>query len=249
MKNNNVISREIKKEKMKQNRKSIERILISFGYALKKILGKKANHGILEGFLSELLEQEITLQRIKCEEKDLNRVDILGKDKDGENVLIELIYTSEIYYHHRLMYEISPAISDRLFDKDERVYVDRTYSINIVYCKKRPGRKYVYCGGLAFKDRITNKEIHLSKADRKAFQVLIADVNLTEYIIILNSFDNTINNGLDEWIYFFKNNAVKDDFTAKGLDKAKEVLSYDKLTPKEQKDYDNWLRDHREKII
>ncbi|MDR2644039.1 MAG: hypothetical protein LBC74_14760, partial [Planctomycetaceae bacterium] len=43
---------------------------------------------------------------------------------------------------------------------------------------------------------------------------------------------------LDEWIYFFKHNAIKDDFKAQGLDKARVVLARDNLSPEEKKDYD-----------
>ena len=40
------------------------RKLISFDWAIKKILRSKANFGILEGFLSELLFTEITILEV-----------------------------------------------------------------------------------------------------------------------------------------------------------------------------------------
>ncbi|MDR3197359.1 MAG: hypothetical protein LBU34_05765, partial [Planctomycetaceae bacterium] len=43
---------------------------------------------------------------------------------------------------------------------------------------------------------------------------------------------------LDEWIYFFKHNVIKDEFKAKGLNKAREILDRDKLIPEERKMYD-----------
>jgi dsDNA-binding SOS-regulon protein len=46
---------------------------------------------------------------------------------------------------------------------------------------------------------------------------------------------------LDEWIYFFKHNSVKDEFTAKGLDKVRKTLLYENLTPEEKAEYDKML--------
>ena len=58
--------------------------LIRFDWAMKKILRHKANFDILEGFLSELLGEEVRIKQIldsegnKEEEDDkFNRVDIL----------------------------------------------------------------------------------------------------------------------------------------------------------------------------
>ncbi|MDR1600950.1 MAG: hypothetical protein LBS42_00785 [Tannerella sp.] len=64
-----------------KNRK--ERVLISFDYALKRLLRNKANYDVLEGFLSELLMQDIRVRNIVESEsnrttasEEQNRVDI-----------------------------------------------------------------------------------------------------------------------------------------------------------------------------
>ena len=61
--------------------------LISFDWAVKRLLRNKANFGILEGFLSELLHQDIKIDRIlesegnrENEMEKFNRVDILAED-------------------------------------------------------------------------------------------------------------------------------------------------------------------------
>ncbi|MDR1341666.1 MAG: hypothetical protein LBK18_00245, partial [Prevotellaceae bacterium] len=64
------------------------------------------------------------------------------------------------------------------------------------------------------------------------------------YILKINNFDEVAKDTLDEWIYFLKTNTIKDEFTAKGLDKAREMLAYDKLTEEERAEYDA-LRDDR----
>lgn len=60
-----------------------QRRLISFDWALKRLLRNKANFAILEGFLSELLKEDISIQEIlesesnKEDRRDkYNRVDI-----------------------------------------------------------------------------------------------------------------------------------------------------------------------------
>ncbi|NOQ34879.1 MAG: hypothetical protein GQ569_03185, partial [Methylococcaceae bacterium] len=65
------------------------RKLISFDWAIKKILRSKANFGILEGFLSELLFTDITIIEVLESEGNqenkndkFNRVDIKVTDSN-----------------------------------------------------------------------------------------------------------------------------------------------------------------------
>jgi len=48
---------------------------------------------------------------------------------------------------------------------------------------------------------------------------------------------------LDEWIYFLKNEEIKESFTAKGLKEAQEKFSIMKLPEDEQKAYDHYKDD------
>jgi len=45
---------------------------------------------------------------------------------------------------------------------------------------------------------------------------------------------------LDEWIYFLKNEEIKENFTAKGLKEAEEKLDIMKLPEDEQKAYEHY---------
>jgi len=71
--------------------------LVRFDWAVKKLLRSKANFGILEGFLSELLKKDIKIDRIlesegnqETKSDKFNRVDIIVKDENGELILIEV---------------------------------------------------------------------------------------------------------------------------------------------------------------
>jgi len=75
--------------------------LIRFDWAMKKMLRHKANFDILEGFLSELLGEEVKIKHIlesegNKEEADdkFNRVDILVENQKGNLVIIEVQNTS-----------------------------------------------------------------------------------------------------------------------------------------------------------
>jgi hypothetical protein len=79
--------------------------LVRFDWAMKKLLRHKANFGILEGFLSELLRFDVTIESIlesegnKQDEYDkYNRVDILVKSQNNELMLVEVQNDSEIDY-------------------------------------------------------------------------------------------------------------------------------------------------------
>ena len=73
--------------------------MVSFDWAMKRLLRNKANFGILEGFLSELLSRKIMIKSIsesegnKSDKKNKsNRVDIFVEADDRELVIIELHY-------------------------------------------------------------------------------------------------------------------------------------------------------------
>jgi hypothetical protein len=66
------------------------RKLISFDWAIKKLLRSKANFGILEGFLSELLKFDVKILEVLESESNsdyqsdkFNRVDLKVKDQQG----------------------------------------------------------------------------------------------------------------------------------------------------------------------
>ena len=61
---------------------------IRFDWAIKRLLRQKANFNILEGFLSELLKEDVEILEIiesesnqETEDDKFNRVDILVKEK------------------------------------------------------------------------------------------------------------------------------------------------------------------------
>ena len=63
------------------------------------------------------------------------------------------------------------------------------------------------------------------------------------YLIKVNKFDDIAKSTLDEWVYFFKNEEIKDSFQAKGLKQAKEELDILKLSETERQAYESYQDD------
>ncbi len=120
---------------MKQEKK-----LVRFDWAIKNILRDKSNFVILEGFLSELLNQTIKIIEIlesesnkQRKEEKLNRVDLLVKLQKGELVIIEVQNNDEYDYLQRILYGVSKAISENLKMGTAYKNVKKVISVSIVY--------------------------------------------------------------------------------------------------------------------
>jgi len=59
----------------------------------------------------------------------------------------------------------------------------------------------------------------------------------------VNQFDGIARDKLDEWIYFLKNEEIKDEFSARGLREAKSKLDVMKLPEQERIAYQRYLDD------
>jgi predicted transposase/invertase (TIGR01784 family) len=227
--------------------------LIRFDWALKKLLRHKANFGILEGFLSELLRSDVTIESIlesegnKQDEYDkYNRVDILVKSQTNELMLVEVQNDSEIDYFQRMLFGVSKLVTEYIKEGEPYGTIKKIYSINIVYFGLGQGKDYVYeykseFVGLHEKDVLLPTT--LQKQDFRVEKV--SDIFPKYYILKVNNFNDIAKDTLDEWIYFLKNSEVKDGFKAKGLDKAKEKLRYENLTEEEKKMYDRFQENRR----
>jgi predicted transposase/invertase (TIGR01784 family) len=227
-----------------------ERVLISFDYALKRLLRNKANYEVLEGFLSELLMCDIVVKSIGESESNrehsrdkYNRVDILVEDEAGEILLIELQFSPEMDFLHRMLYGVSKSLVERMVQGKKYMEVRKIYSINIVYFDLGQGDDYVYHGKTRFKGLHRHDELQLTQKQREVFgKNLAGDIYPEYYILKINNFNDVAKDTLDEWVYFLKHNTIKEEFTAKGLAKARKLLDRDKLTREERIDYDYFLQ-------
>ena len=61
------------------------------------------------------------------------------------------------------------------------------------------------------------------------------------YLIRTTKFNDIVNDSLDEWIYFFKNSEVLDEFRAKGMQEVREKLNVMNLPDEDRKKYNKYL--------
>jgi predicted transposase/invertase (TIGR01784 family) len=228
---------------------SYKRTLISFDWALKRLLRQKANYGILEGFLSELLGFDVQVKNLlesesnkESEDDKSNCVDLLCENQYGELLLVELQYLQEIDYFQRMLFGASKLITEYLQAGDAYAQVRKVYSINILYFDLGQGKDYVYHGSTQFKGIHEGDVLKLSAHQQKKWKKeQPADLYPEYFILKINNFDEVAVNSLDEWIYYLKNNQLPETYQAKGLKEVEEKLKYDQMEPTEKKRYNKFM--------
>jgi predicted transposase/invertase (TIGR01784 family) len=127
------------------------RKLISFDWAIKKLLRDKANFDILEGFLTELLKDEIKILEIlesesnkKNKEDKFNRVDLKVKSEKHGLIIIEVQYEYEIDFFSRILWASSKVIAEHLDEGKAYGNVPKVISMIILYANIGKGDDYIY---------------------------------------------------------------------------------------------------------
>ncbi|MCI5116214.1 MAG: hypothetical protein D3912_15660, partial [Candidatus Electrothrix sp. AX1] len=207
-----------------------KRKLISFDWAMKKLLRSKANFEILEGFLSELLKEDVRIQEILESESNretardkFNRVDLKVKNTTGDILIIEVQYDREFDYLQRIFYGTAKAVTEHIGRGEAYSEITKVISISILYFDLGQGTDYVYHGITSFRG-LHNSDLLLLSGEQQALfgKDKVHELLPEYYLIKVNSFDDIAKDSLDEWIYFLKNEEIREEFSAKGLDKAKQ---------------------------
>jgi predicted transposase/invertase (TIGR01784 family) len=227
--------------------------MISFDWAMKRLLRSKANFEVLEGFLSELLRRKIKISHIaesESNKKDktdkFNKVDILVEADGRELVIVELQYGGEDDYFQRMLYGTSKVITEHIDEGIRYSVVRKVYSVNIVYFDLGEGDDYVYRGTTGFTGLHTQTELRLTDKQRELYgKVLPMELYPEYYIIKVGKFNDVAKDTLDEWIYYLKHNKIRDDFTAQGLDRARQILAFDNLSDHEKREYEHRVKENR----
>lgn len=221
------------------------RKFITFDWALKRLLRNKANYVVLEGFLSELLKQDIKIEKFLESEGNKenaldksNRVDIMCEDAEGRKIIIEVQYERQYGYFYRMLYGTSKTITEYIEAGQGYEKVAKVYSINIVYFDLGQGTDYIYHGKTIFRGMHDDDELKLSKKQRELFGgEEPADLMPEYYVLKVNGFNDVAKDTLDEWISFLKTGDIPEHATAKGLAEAREKLRVDNLPEDERRAY------------
>ena len=231
------------------------RTIISFDWAIKTVLRDKANFDVLEGFLSALLKERITvLDLLESEsnrlDEDLNqnRVDLMVRDSRGRLMIVELQYTPETFFLKRLLYGTSKVIVENLKVGESYAGVKKVICISIVYFDVGKGDDYVYHGRTEFHGIHTKHLLQVREgsapylAGEPPASVLDEDVFPEYYLIPLKRFADTVEDDLDEWLYAFKHTEVPNEFHSYNIDALREKLTPLKLDPEARRRYEAHMR-------
>ncbi|MEO5378179.1 MAG: Rpn family recombination-promoting nuclease/putative transposase [Magnetococcus sp. DMHC-6] len=188
-----------------------QRRLMSFDWALKRLLRSKANFEILEGFLSEFLYKDVRIVEILESESNkesrndkFNRVDLKIRNTRDEIVIVELQYEREWDYLQRLLFSTAKAIIEYMTEGKPYASVVKVITIRILYLDLGRGNDYIYVGKTSFRGVHIQEELALDEGQKALFQ------------------------------------RPSVAFTARGLKKAKENFDVLQLSETEQKAYERY---------
>ena len=218
---------------------------IRFDWAMKRLLRNKANYAVLEGLLTTLLEEKVTIQKLLESESNqegefdkYNRVDMLAENSKGELVLIEIQNNNEYAYFQRMLFGASKLVTEYINRGQGYDKVRKVYSINIVYFSLGHGKDFVYHGKTEFVGIHEGDVLELSPFQKQTFKVdKVSQLYPEYYILKVNDFNRVAKTPLEEWIYYLNTGNVPENATAPGLNAVKERLKLDRMSREELNAY------------
>lgn len=218
---------------------------IRFDWAMKRLLRDKANYGVLEGFLTTLLNKNIKIKKLlesesnqEAEDDKQNRVDVLAEDNNGELYIIEVQNETEQAYFQRMLFGTSKLVTEYINRGQSYDHIRKIYSVNIVYFNLGGGTDIVYHGKTEFRGIHNGELLSLSPFQKQKFNVsAVSDLYPEYYILKVNDFNKWSKVPLEQWIYFLNTADIPHDATAPGLDEARHKLQLEKMTHAEREAY------------
>ena len=205
---------------------------IRFDWAMKRMLRDKANYAVLEGLLTTLFKDKITINRLLESESNqedeldkYNRVDILAENSKGELFIIEVQNNDEYAYFQRMLFGVSKLVTEYINRGEGYQNIKKIYSVNIVYFDLGQGKDYLYHGKTEFLGVNTGEVLKLSPFQQQKFNVdVVSELYPEYYILKVNDFEGKPSSPLEEWIYYLNTGDITQDSTAPGLEEARKKL-------------------------
>ena len=218
---------------------------IRFDWAMKCLLRNKANFSVLEGLLTTLLGENITIRDLLESESNqeeefdkYNRVDMLAVNSRGELILIEVQNNNEYAYFQRMLFGTSKLVTQYINRGESYEKVRKVYSVNIVYFSLGHGKDFVYHGKTEFRGIHENDLLELTPFQRQTFNVdEVSQLYPEYYILKVNDFNKVAKTPLEEWIYYLNTGNISDTAHAPGLAEIRERLKVDNMTQGERDAY------------
>jgi len=218
---------------------------VRFDWAIKRILRDKANKEVLEGLITVLLGEAVTITEIlesennkdRLEDKT-NRVDVKAKTAAGEYIIVEVQLTKERDFFQRILFGTSTSVIDQIGIGQDYSVIKKIYSINILYFEFGCGDDYAYHGvttfrGMTKKDSVLrynspSEEKYINKSTAR--MTMPQDVFPEYFLLLVSHFDEVAKTPIEEWMEYLKDGAIRDDTTTPGLQAAREKLAIMSMT-------------------
>ncbi|MBQ3709454.1 MAG: Rpn family recombination-promoting nuclease/putative transposase [Bacteroidales bacterium] len=223
---------------------------IRFDWAAKYILRDKADFIILEGFVSAILDEKITITELlesesNQKEKDdkYNRVDIKAKNGKGDIILIEIQQSTEHYFLQRVLFGMAKTITEHFKLGEHYNNVKKVYSINILYFDFGKGDDYLYHGYNTLVGVNTGDQLKVTATERQGIKTFLSEKIFPEYYILrVEKFDKEeAHSAREEWMRYLNCGYIDPNTTVHGLHEAYERLQELKMTVGERKAYEKHL--------
>ena len=228
---------------------------IRFDWAIKRILRDKANFGVLEGLMTVLLGDKITIVEIlesesnrDSREDKSNRVDVKAKTSDGEIIIVEVQLAREAHFMQRILYGTSKAVIEQLKIAQDYDNIKKVYSISVFYFDLGSGEDYIYHGVTSFKG-LTKPDSILQFSQREesfvkgsAPYVVSPEEVFPEFFLLrVNQFNDVAKTPIEDWMAYLKDGIIRDDTQTPGLQEAREKLNYMSMSREERRDYEDYM--------
>lgn len=218
---------------------------IRFDWAMKRLLRNKADFVVVEGLLSTILNEKITVLQVLATEPNAEddiserfRTNLLIVNSNGEQALVEMQNNNEYAYFQRMLFGTSKLVTEYINRGEGYEKVRKVYSVNIVYFTLGHGKDTVYHGKTEFRGVHTGELLELSPFQRQTFKVdAVSQLYPEYYILKVNDFNKVAKSPLEEWIYYLNTGDIPDNATAPGLSEARERLRLARMSKEELNAY------------
>lgn len=228
--------------------------LVSFDFAIKYLLRNKEDYDIVEGFISALFVAEgykpvkinaLLESESNKEDKDLKRsvADLIVEDDEGNKYIVEIERSFTSNFMHKACFNTSRLVIDSIATSQDYTSIKKVFHISLLYFSTNKLDKTVYHGKTVLHDIDTQHPIDIRIANQGLVMFDNYNIFPEYFFIFVPTFDDKINEELDEWLYVLKNSDTRDDFKSPYMNKVKERLSVLKMSTEERIEYFKYLKE------
>ena len=229
---------------------------IRFDWAIKRILRDKANFDVLEGLMTVLIGQQITIVDIlesegnqDARDDKYNRVDVKARMADGEVAIVEVQLARESNFVQRILFGASKAVIEQIGLGQGYEVIKKVYSINILYFDLGLGSDYAYHGVTTFRGMNDKESVLQFRTGREerfmretTSRLVAPEEVFPEYFLLrVNQFNEVARTPIEEWMEYLKSGSIRPDTTVPGLQAARRKLSYMRMTDAERRAYEDYM--------